>query len=130
MSAATLQGRLRARVVPVPRPGTSPRLVPYGTVVHGTIGGPPPKPGDDAGELQVMHPWGGAALGYYAQPHVWATEPLCAEAAEVLDRATELARLIHQTLKRGPATVDHGLLGDLACVLDHVADGAHPGSLP
>jgi hypothetical protein len=29
-------------------------------------------------------------------------------------------REIHQQLKRGPSTQDHGVLGNLACILDHI----------
>ena len=31
-----------------------------------------------------------------------------------------LVRKIHQTLKRGESTQDHGLIGNLKCILDHV----------
>lgn len=31
-----------------------------------------------------------------------------------------VVRLIHEACKRGPATGDHGLKGNLACILDHV----------
>lgn len=33
---------------------------------------------------------------------------------------TAKVREIHQALKRGGATQDHGLMGNLACILDHV----------
>ena len=34
--------------------------------------------------------------------------------------ATRIARAIHEALKRGEATEDHGLLGNLRCILDYI----------
>lgn len=34
--------------------------------------------------------------------------------------ATETTRKIHEALKRGQSTEDHGLLGNLACIYDHI----------
>lgn len=43
-----------------------------------------------------------------------------AELQEAHDTAELEVRKIHQVLKRGEATQDHGLMGNLACILDHV----------
>lgn len=43
-----------------------------------------------------------------------------------LESAAVLARDIHQCVKRGPTTEDHGLIGNLRCVLDHVAPTPPP----
>jgi hypothetical protein len=39
---------------------------------------------------------------------------------EKVDEATRLVRDIHGVLKRGRATEDHGLIGNLKCILDSV----------
>lgn len=44
----------------------------------------------------------------------------------VLAEATRLAREIHQALKRGERTQDHGLIGNLKCILDHVLPDFDP----
>lgn len=41
-----------------------------------------------------------------------------------LEDAQQSAKFIHQFLKRGEATTDHGLLGNLGCVIDHLVDAA------
>lgn len=45
----------------------------------------------------------------------------------VLEQARPLVRQIHEYLKRGKATQDHGIIGNLKCILDCDAVG---GSLP
>ena len=42
------------------------------------------------------------------------------------EAAERLARAIHQQVKRGKRTEDHGLLGNLACILDHVTSEPPP----
>jgi len=52
-----------------------------------------------------------------------------AEIAELRRDAEQVerdVRWIHQKLKRGEATQDHGLAGNLACIIDHLADAAAP----
>lgn len=59
------------------------------------------------------------------QPHKCAERGACrrgeAQPAE-LDEAAALVRRIHQLIKRGRDTDDHGLIGNLRCVLDHLSD--------
>lgn len=78
--------RLRGRLTTIPKPGTEPRFLRYGEVMHCLIGGSP-KAGDDAGDWQLtssaLDP--SAAGGFMVQSHVWATEPLCAEAAAEIE---------------------------------------------
>lgn len=40
--------------------------------------------------------------------------------------AERLARQIHQILKRDERTQDHGLVGNLRCILDHLCSGPDP----
>jgi hypothetical protein len=43
-----------------------------------------------------------------------------------LAEATKLTREIHEMLKRGPTTQDHGLIGNLECILDHFSPDIDP----
>lgn len=38
------------------------------------------------------------------------------------DALVDGIRMIHQALKRGEATKDHGPAGNLKCILDHISD--------
>jgi hypothetical protein len=49
------------------------------------------------------------------------------ELQEERERVAQLARDIHQNLKRDERTPDHGLIGNLRCVLDHVLPDIDPG---
>lgn len=48
---------------------------------------------------------------------------------EKLAEATRLAREIHEHLKRGKATQDHGLVENLRCSLDHILGPIFPAPL-
>lgn len=52
-----------------------------------------------------------------AEHHEAAVARLEREIAEI----SRLVRDIHQCIKRGEVTEDHGLIGNLRCILDHVA---------
>jgi hypothetical protein len=49
---------------------------------------------------------------------------------ERLAEATKLTREIHEMLKRGPTTQDHGLIGNLECILDHFSPDIDPMAEP
>lgn len=83
----TLLKRLRARLITVPKPGTEPRvLYPGETFTCWT--GREHQPGDDAGEqfLPNYSVQGFANQPMRVQPHVYAVEPLCEEAAQEIER--------------------------------------------
>ena len=80
--------RLRARLITVPKPGTTPWETNYPITLTSSIGGDH-KAGDDAGMQQVasVHFFGGANKPKL-QEHIYAVEPLCEEAAEEIERLT------------------------------------------
>lgn len=55
-----------------------------------------------------------------AEAHALARELI--EARKLIADVTEHVTNIHRALKRGSATVDHGLMGNLRCIEDHVLD--------
>ena len=40
-----------------------------------------------------------------------------------LDKVTKKVQQVHQLLKRGDRTEDHGLIGNLDCIIDHLTEG-------
>lgn len=73
--------RLRERTISIPKPGTKP-FQPHGPITT-TIGGPPKKPGEDLGVSSVYSP---IPNQWLVQEHICAIEPLCAEAADEIER--------------------------------------------
>lgn len=95
---SSLIERLRARLVPVPKPGTEPRFVRYGDTMRGLICFFP-KIGDDAGECQLGGNLAAGASGFMVQPHVWATEPLCEESALAIEELKSVLREIGERVE-------------------------------
>ena len=76
--------RLRARVIIVAKPGTKP-FKPDGPIEM-TFGGGPFKAGDDAGIQSVAASYNFPSSQWWVQEHIYAVEPLCAEAADEIER--------------------------------------------
>ena len=67
--------------------------------------------------------WTGDALVVFRQSVRDARNALTALLAALQESEADV-RWIHQKLKRGEATQDHGLRGNLCCIIDHLADAA------
>ena len=77
--------RLRARLIFVPKPGTEWRDTLANEWIDFTIGGEH-KAGDDAGlQYQTSMHFAGLQSKPKVRPHIYAVEPLCAEAADRID---------------------------------------------
>jgi hypothetical protein len=89
-----LLDRLRARLITVPKPGTEPFKPGPSGITMFCDSGVPHKAGDDAGLQTVSELWRGSYGEWRVQEHVYAVEPLCAEAAaEIERRDAEIERL-------------------------------------
>jgi hypothetical protein len=75
--------RLRARLITIPKPGTQP-FKPVGSIEM-TCGGGPFKAGDDAGLRTVPLSFAHPSSESWVQQHVYAVEPICAEAADEIE---------------------------------------------
>jgi hypothetical protein len=99
--------RLRERLITIPKPGTQPFKPGVGGIEM-TVGGGPHKPGDDAGlntaPLSFIRP----TSDWYVQQFVYAIEPLCAEAADEIERLRAIA----------PLTIQRGECPELDAVVD------------
>lgn len=73
------------------------------------------KPELDAANRKDIEENGGSIEYAYTQP---------AEDVQRDAEVTQLVREIHQAIKRGKRTEDHGLIGNLKCILDHALSDA------
>jgi hypothetical protein len=101
----TLTERLRARLITIPKPGSEP-FTPGPSGITCWIGGTHVA-GDDAG-LQYLFQYStfGPPPPHKVQAHIYAIEPLCAEAADEIERLHEEIKRLTKALVDEDATIE------------------------